>query len=257
MPMFGVPLKPDDKSYCSITKHRQLANLIRATRHIIWDEITTEHQYTTETVDRTCRDTADRPSGGIAVVFGGDFQKILPIVRHGSRADIVFASLLRPPLWDGIEVLKLKRNMHLANDPDARAFSSRLFDVGHRRGCSEDGTISLPRDMISLDDDAFVEETHPGIGYRLPFPNTSSIGRFLRLGTTIFLFFGRMRRDASWPSPATVTHTACTASAYIFCRTRPLRPRRVSVTALPSECHSQEQSMQNPFCGSEFQELPT
>ena len=169
--MFKIPLKPDDKSYCSIAKQGQLADLIRATRLIVWDEITMQHQYAAETVDRTCRNllnTPDCPFGGITVVFGGDFQQILPVVCRGSRADIVFASLLRSPLWNGIEVLKLTRNMRLANDPDAQAFSSWLFDVGHGRGCSEDNSISLPREMISPDVSAFIEETYPGIGSNPP-----------------------------------------------------------------------------------------
>ena len=33
--------------------------------------------------------------GGIATVFGGDFAQILPVIRRGTRADIVAASLQR------------------------------------------------------------------------------------------------------------------------------------------------------------------
>jgi len=123
--MFKIPLAPNDSSYCPIAKQGNLADLIRATRLIIWDEITMQNRYAAEAVDRTCRDllnTPNRPFGGITVVFGGDFQQILPVVRDGSRADIVFASLLRSQLWDGIEVLRLKQNMRLVNDQMPKYF---------------------------------------------------------------------------------------------------------------------------------------
>ena len=165
--MFKIPLAPNENSYCPIAKQGNLADLIRATKLIIWDEITMQNRYAAEAVDRTCRDllnTPDRPFGGITVVFGGDFRQILPVIRNGSRADIVFASLLRSRLWNGIEVLRLKQNMRLADDPDAQAFSSWLLDIGHGRGCSDDDTISLPREMVVPDVDAFITDIYPGIG---------------------------------------------------------------------------------------------
>jgi hypothetical protein len=180
--MFKIPLKPDDHSYCPITKQGNLADLIRATRLIIWDEITMQHRYAAETVDRTCRDlrnTPDRPFGGITVVFGGDFQQILPVVRNGSRADIVFASLLRSGLWNGIETLKLKQNMRLVNDPGAEAFSSWLLDVGHGRGRGDDETISLPQEMIVPDVDTFIAAIYPGIGSTPPPPPEYFLDRMI------------------------------------------------------------------------------
>ena len=60
-----------------------------------------QYRYAAETVDRTCRDLLNishRPFGAITVVFGGDLQQILPDVHNRSRADIVFASLLRSQL---------------------------------------------------------------------------------------------------------------------------------------------------------------
>ena len=103
--MFKIPLELNDKSYCPIAKQGNFADLIRATGliMIIWDEI----QYHVVpvcrqlTVDRTCRDLLNiphRPFGAITVVFGGDLQQILPVVRDCSKADIVFASLLQSQL---------------------------------------------------------------------------------------------------------------------------------------------------------------
>jgi hypothetical protein len=180
--MFKIPLKPDSNSYCAIAKQSNLADLIRATRLIIWDEITMQHRFAAETVDRTCRDllnTPDRPFGGITVVFGGDFQQILPVVRNGSRADIVFASLLRSTLWNNIRVLRLTRNMRLVNDPDSRQFSSWLLDVGHGRGCSDDGTIPLPPAMVSPDLDTFIADIYAAIGSSPPPPPEYFLNRMI------------------------------------------------------------------------------
>ena len=44
-----------------------------------------QHRNAPEALDRTLRDIRDddRPFGGITVVFGGDFQQILPVVPKG------------------------------------------------------------------------------------------------------------------------------------------------------------------------------
>jgi len=115
----------------------------------------------------------------ITVVFDGDFQQILPVVRNGSRADIVFASLLRSrsAAWDCVEASRPKQNMCLTNDPNTQLFSSWLLDVSHKRRRGDDDTISLSREMIVLDIDAFIADIYHGIGSTpLHLLNTSSIG---------------------------------------------------------------------------------
>ncbi|KIJ10634.1 hypothetical protein PAXINDRAFT_38939, partial [Paxillus involutus ATCC 200175] len=58
---------------------------------IIWDEVGAQGRHTIECVDWTLHDLLNRdvPFGGIAVVFGGDFRQMLPVVPHGSREQIV------------------------------------------------------------------------------------------------------------------------------------------------------------------------
>ena len=73
-----------------------------------------------EALDKSLRDIMDRlelPFGGKTVVFGGDFRQVLPIVRKGSRAQIVDASLRRSYLWDWMRHLKLVHNMRAQSDP--------------------------------------------------------------------------------------------------------------------------------------------
>jgi hypothetical protein len=164
--MFKILLSLDSTSTCPIPKEGGLAALIRNTRLIIWDEITMQHRYAAEAVDRTFRDILnvhDRPFGGITVVFSGDFQQILPVVPRGSREDVVSATLLRSGLWKDVKVLKLVRNMRVANTPDAHTFSSWLLRIGHGHGLTNDGTVQLPHEMIATDIDTFINEIYPGI----------------------------------------------------------------------------------------------
>ena len=53
---FKIPISLHQDSTCPISKEGQLASLIRATRLIIWDEITMQHRHAAEAVDCTCRD---------------------------------------------------------------------------------------------------------------------------------------------------------------------------------------------------------
>ena len=125
-----------------------------------------QHRYAAEAVDRTCRDILGKPNrafGGITVVFGGDFQQILPVVPKGTREDIVSASLLRSVLWTDVKVLKLTRNMRVANDPNAQAFSSWLLDIGHGRRRAEDETVCLPQHMVAPDLETFLSHIYPSI----------------------------------------------------------------------------------------------
>jgi hypothetical protein len=58
-----------------------------------------------EALDNSLCDIMDRPElsfGGKTVVFGGDFRQVLPIVRRGSRPQVVGASLRMSYLWDSM-----------------------------------------------------------------------------------------------------------------------------------------------------------
>ena len=90
-------------------------------------------------------DRPELPFGGKIVVFGGDFRQVLPIVRKGSRAQIVDASLRRSYLWDWMRHLKLVRNMRAQSDP---WFADYLLRIGG--GTEEvngDGDVRLPDDI--------------------------------------------------------------------------------------------------------------
>ena len=75
-----------------------MAELIKQTSLIIWDEVPMQHKYCFEAVNRTLNDICEIADsagyfGNILIIIGGDFAHILPVVPRGNRAATVTASL--------------------------------------------------------------------------------------------------------------------------------------------------------------------
>ncbi|KAF7812712.1 uncharacterized protein G2W53_033688 [Senna tora] len=85
---FKISLLVDASTTCSISKNSDLAELIRRSTIIIWDEAPMTHRYVFESVDRTFRDNTgvDSPFGGKIVILRGDFRLIIPVIPNGSKA---------------------------------------------------------------------------------------------------------------------------------------------------------------------------
>ncbi|ONM24697.1 hypothetical protein ZEAMMB73_Zm00001d006675 [Zea mays] len=145
---FKIPLTIDDGAVCSFTKQSGTAELLRKSSLIIWDEASMTKRQAVEALDNSMRDIMGRsglPFGGKTIVFSGDFRQVLPIVRKGSRAQVV-ASLLRMSyLWESMSHLKLVSNMRAKNDP---WFAEYLLHVGGgTEVTNSDGDIRLPDEV--------------------------------------------------------------------------------------------------------------
>jgi hypothetical protein len=70
---FRIPIDIQPESVCAISAQSALAELLRCTALIIWDEVSAQHRYCFEAVDRTLKDLRknDIWFGGIPVVFAG------------------------------------------------------------------------------------------------------------------------------------------------------------------------------------------
>lgn len=92
---FKIPIKIHETSTCSISKKSNLAELIQQADLVIWDEAPMQHRHIHEAVDHTFCDirNSNAPFGGLPIVFGGDFQQILPVIIKGSRPDIIEACI--------------------------------------------------------------------------------------------------------------------------------------------------------------------
>lgn len=181
--MFSIPVGTlAEDSVCNISKQSARGELLRRTRAIIWDEAVPQHRHAFEAVDRTCRDMRDddRPFGGITVILGGDFQQTLPIVKRGSRDDIVGATIAQSCLWSTMTVLHLTRNMRLdSDDPSSSSFAQWLIDVGHGRNLSQNKYLSIPEEMRVQDSRSLIDFIYPDVDSSIPPPPTYFLDRMI------------------------------------------------------------------------------
>ena len=163
---FHIPIPVDETSFCKIKKNTHLHETLKHTDIIIWDEVPMQHKHCIEALDRTLRDVLsnDVPFGGITVLFGGDFRQTLPVVPHGSRGQIISASLRKSNMWPTIEMHNLHRNECLDRTPESEAFAEWLLQVGAGRNIDDSGNISLPAQMkCGTTVDHLIDSVYPDI----------------------------------------------------------------------------------------------
>ena len=176
---FKIPIVLDELSVCAIGNKSDIAELIRHTKLIIWDEAPMQHRYAFECLDRSLRDImkssdlarAALPFGGITVVLGGDFRQILPVIPHGDRAQILGACITRSYLWNICKIFVLTKNMRLnkgSSDAEAnelKEFAKWVLDVGNGTFTTShnaddrlnEDNIEVPLNFCDLENDNSVE----------------------------------------------------------------------------------------------------
>jgi hypothetical protein len=164
---FAIPIPAHETSMCRIPRNGDLAELLQQTSLIIWDEAPMQHRHVIETVERTLRDVrhSEEPFGGIVVAWGGDFAQTLPVIRLGSKEEIVAACLQASSLWRHVEVLRLTENMRVdQNDPESVQFSQWLLKVASGRDLPDNHKMDVPvhmRTPTNLED--LINKVYPGI----------------------------------------------------------------------------------------------
>jgi len=176
----GIPILVDENTHCNISKRNDaILELLRRTSLLVWDEAPMMSAHVYEAVDRTLRDVLERDVafGGIPILMGGDFRQILPIVRKGSRGQIMDACLLRSKLWQHFEVLTLSKNMRVQicceSDPahagEIKDFGEFLLKLGSGAlpllADRPPEGIELPNIIMSKadTDEEFINEIYPNI----------------------------------------------------------------------------------------------
>ncbi|CAN1777373.1 ATP-dependent DNA helicase PIF1 [Linum perenne] len=176
---FHIPIDCDSTSTCHIQHQSPVADLIRNTSLIIWDEAPMAHKHCIEALDRTLRDVLncdELPFGGLTMVFGGDFRQILPVIPKSTRTETVNSSLKRSYLWPHFIVIQLHQNMRLKQAgcsqvelAEIESFSNWLLDIGEGKNSSiwGDSEIEIPYDLrVQREDDPvadIVKSTYPNI----------------------------------------------------------------------------------------------
>lgn len=184
---FKIPIVLDDHSMCAISHQSDIAELIKRTSLIIWDEAPMQHRYSFECLDRSLRDimkavSPDRyhmPFGGITVVLGGDFRQILPVIPRAGQGEIVSSCITRSKLWKVATVFKLLHNMRLNKGRDAaevsslKDFAKWVLDVGDGKikntpvtnAEGSNNQIAIPEEFCNLQGentvDQMIESTFP------------------------------------------------------------------------------------------------
>ena len=127
-----IPINIDETSTCNISSNDATAALLRRTDLIIIDEVSMGHKHIFECIDRSLQDLRNdnRPFGGITILYAGDWRQILPVVRHGSRPQIVNACLKKSYLWDKVIQLHLTKNMRTRNN-ETDSFAKYLIQIGN------------------------------------------------------------------------------------------------------------------------------
>ncbi len=98
-------------------------------------------------------------NGFIFAVFAGDWRQILPVVRKGSRADVIDACFKSSPLWQHVTVKALTRNMRVAQNTGTEytAFSEYLLNIGEGKIPVD---YSLGQHTIKVDDQFLLNSVH-------------------------------------------------------------------------------------------------
>ena len=158
----------------NITDNSQLGQLIKHhLKVLVWDEAAMAHRDIFDSVDynfRRLRNKLDLPFGGVSVILGGDFRQCLPVVRNGTRAEQVSASILRSENFHKFAQFYLHDNIRVeqcihtnpARAERLREWSAALLEVGNGTCSSctdndEDHTSSVPsllahKAIATLDD---------------------------------------------------------------------------------------------------------
>jgi hypothetical protein len=81
---FHIPIDIQPESVCAIPAQSTVAELFRRTKLIVWDEISSQHRYCFEAVDRTLKDLhkSDEWFGGIPVVFAGPLDTTFELMSR-------------------------------------------------------------------------------------------------------------------------------------------------------------------------------
>jgi hypothetical protein len=149
---FKIPLSATENSKCHIPKQSQLAELLRETKLIIWDEVPMQHKHCFTAVHRSLCDVLDKPIdgplfGGIPAVLGGDFAQILPVVKKGSRADVIAANIQRCHVWGRLRLLFLTQNMRMQQTEENERYARWIGNISYDKSLY--GTVELPEEVSS------------------------------------------------------------------------------------------------------------
>ena len=99
---------PNLPTECSLSRHPQRQELLRATTLFVFDEFPSLDREVFEGIYKEMMQFNNK-----VVVCLGDFRQLPPVIEGGDRASIVNASIKSSPLWNLFRIMRLHLNMRL------------------------------------------------------------------------------------------------------------------------------------------------
>lgn len=138
--VFGIPIELDENSWCSCdhTARKSIMN----SAAIFWDECSMVHVDAANCVNRSLQDWMKSPMwfGGKVMVFMGDFQQLLPVVRGGSGDNV---TIMAAEWWSQVQTIHFTRNF--------RSDDAAYCDMLHQVGIGAWSHVDVPLECISDD----------------------------------------------------------------------------------------------------------
>ncbi|XP_063924681.1 ATP-dependent DNA helicase PIF6-like [Zophobas morio] len=136
---------------CNISKQSNMAQVLKETKLIVWDECTmVGHSAFSQSFTESFY-ASFMGKGGVEALTG-DFRQTLPVVPRGTRADEVRSCLKSSYLWPQIKKLALKTNMRvlLGDDATVGEFAQTVLQIGDGNYPTVDGKIIIPPTLATV-----------------------------------------------------------------------------------------------------------
>lgn len=144
---FGIPIEVDENSWCSCQGADKLA--IMSSAAVFWDECSMVHVHVADCVNRSVQDWLKNPKlfGGKVVVFMGDFQQLLPVVRGGSGDSV---TLMSADWWCHVKTVTFTHNF--------RSDDTAFRDMLHNVGTGVWPQVAVPQESVTSDLDVLCDK---------------------------------------------------------------------------------------------------
>jgi hypothetical protein len=121
---------------------------LKNTDVFIWDEAPTIPENALSLINAKMQEICGNELffGGKILIVAGDFRQTLPVLKNGSRSQIVSNTLKLNPLWKFVKHYKLTKNMRA--DPAAIEFAQYLLDVGNDSLNDSEDEMPIPQNCI-------------------------------------------------------------------------------------------------------------
>ena len=131
---FRIPINLYKESIYSVPKNSQLAQLLRSTTLIIQDKVLIQHRYCFKAVYYILIDIRSNTQAlfsSIPIILGSNFAQILPIVKRGTRANIVAAYLQQSFLQPSLHILLLYQNIRVLEGELNQRFATQVYSLSY------------------------------------------------------------------------------------------------------------------------------